>query len=112
MLHQQPVYVHGLFTLQSMHVCELTQTRVRTHLSLFKNKKTRQTYRAGKDGMHLIGDHNPLKESVNMTETQKESKNPINQPKNLLKNPREIPSIFTSYASRKIPPLNIPGFKI
>jgi hypothetical protein len=70
-----------------MYVRGLTQNRARTPLRLFKNKKTRQTYRAGKAGMHLAGDQKPLKDSVNLTETQKENKKPINQPKNLPKKP-------------------------
>jgi hypothetical protein len=81
LLHQQPAYVRGLFTVQSTYVRGLTQNRARTPLSLFKNKKTRQTYRAGKAGMHLGGDQNPLTDSVNLTETRKENKKPINQPK-------------------------------
>jgi hypothetical protein len=77
---------------------------VRTPLRLFKNKKTRQTYRAGKAGMHLAGDQKPLKDSVNLTETQKENKKPINNPKNLpLKTLERLPSGVANSASGKIP---------
>jgi hypothetical protein len=47
----------------------LTQDRARTPLCLFKNKKTRQSYRAGTTGMHPGGDQNPLTDSVNLKET-------------------------------------------
>jgi hypothetical protein len=49
-----------------------------TPLSLFKNKNTRKTCSAGKVGMHLGGDQNPSKDSINLNETQKE-KNKIKQ---------------------------------
>jgi hypothetical protein len=69
LFHQQPAYVRRLFIVQSAYVCGLTQNRVRTPLSLFKNTKTRQNYRVGTAGMHLGGDHNPLTNSINLTET-------------------------------------------
>jgi hypothetical protein len=81
-LHQQLTYVCGLVTVQSVYVCGLTQNRERTPLILFKNKKTRKNYRVGKSGMHLGGHQNPLIDSTNLIETQKENKKPINHPKN------------------------------
>ena len=77
--HQQPTFVHDLSIVQIMYVRGMTQNRAGTPLSLFKNKKTRQTYRAGKAGMHLAGNQKPLKDSVNLTKTQKEIKDPIKQ---------------------------------
>jgi hypothetical protein len=73
-LHQQPTYVR-----------EMTQNKVRTPLRLFKNKKTRHNYREGKAGMHLAGDQKPQKDSVKLTETRKENKKQINNPKTSLK---------------------------
>jgi hypothetical protein len=35
----------------------------------------------GKDGMHLPGDQNTLTDSVNLIQTRKENKKPINNPK-------------------------------
>ena len=73
------MYVRGLSIVQSTYVRGLTQIRARTPLKLFKNKKTRKTDRAGKAGMHLAGDQKPLKDLVNLTETQKVIKNPFKQ---------------------------------
>jgi hypothetical protein len=41
--------------------------------------------------MHLAGDQRPLKDSVNLTETQKGKQESNKQPKNLPKNPIETP---------------------
>jgi hypothetical protein len=78
--------------MQSAYVRGLTQNKVRTPLILFKNKKTRQTYRVGKDGMYLASDQKPLKDSINLIKTQKANKKPINYAKTSLKTLERLPS--------------------
>jgi hypothetical protein len=50
-------------------------------MRLFKNKKTRQTYRVGKARMHFAGDQKLLTDSVKLTETQKGKQEANQQPK-------------------------------
>jgi len=70
--------------MQGVYVCWLRKRRARTPLRLFKMKKTRETDRDRKVGMHLSGDHKHLKYSENLTKTQKEIKKPIKNPKTSL----------------------------
>jgi hypothetical protein len=76
-LHRQPAYVRGMSTMQGAFVWGLRKRKARTPLRLFKMKKTREIDRDRKVGMHLAGDHKPLKYSENLTKTQKAIKKPI-----------------------------------
>jgi hypothetical protein len=64
---QHLAYVCWLSTKKDTYVRVLTLSKARTPLYSLKKKENRQTYRIGRTGMALEGDHNPFKDSNEST---------------------------------------------